>query len=113
MDMPMQWVHKSDKSKGKREPRAIRRQPGLEPDHHPVIIAFGDPDLKPSVKSLAPVPVKVRQELAKKALVLCVNENKTSKICSNCDSTTTEFRDPNDDEDTIPWGSPTSTLMLK
>ncbi|KAI8379536.1 uncharacterized protein BYT42DRAFT_613832 [Radiomyces spectabilis] len=87
-----QWVYKhSRKSRRRRRRRKARKN-----EHRPegqAIVAFGDADLKP-MKRHAPVPIKgFRKVLARKALVMCVDEYRTSKVCNRCDSETMEVRD--------------------
>ncbi|KAI8391625.1 uncharacterized protein BYT42DRAFT_201974 [Radiomyces spectabilis] len=86
--IPCQWVYKnSRKSRHRRRKNARRNERRPE---GAAKVAFGDADLKP-MKKHAPVPIKV---LARKAVVICVDEYRTSKVCSRCDCETVEVRDP-------------------
>ncbi|KAI8372930.1 uncharacterized protein BYT42DRAFT_52392 [Radiomyces spectabilis] len=87
------WVYKQSKRCRKRRRQRARR--GRERPQGAAVVAFGDADLH-SLKGNPSVPVKkFRQVLAQKALMLCVDEYKTSKVCSSCDTTTIEVRDNN------------------
>ncbi|KAI8370734.1 uncharacterized protein BYT42DRAFT_617251 [Radiomyces spectabilis] len=86
-----QWVHKNSTRQRRQSRRAARRNE--ERPAGPVIVAFGDADLRPK-KGNPPIPIKgFPRVLAQKALVICVDEYLTSKVCSRCDSTTVDVRD--------------------
>ncbi|CAO3676284.1 unnamed protein product [Rhizopus stolonifer] len=51
----------------------------------PTIVAFGDASINSSMKGHPSIPLKAQQRaIAKKALVIRVDEYNTSKCCSNC-----------------------------
>ncbi|KAI7857806.1 hypothetical protein BDC45DRAFT_532106, partial [Circinella umbellata] len=50
-----------------------------------LVIAYGDADLRGTMKGSGPLPTKTfRRYLAQRAPVICVDEYNTSKICSGC-----------------------------
>ncbi|KAI8384471.1 uncharacterized protein BYT42DRAFT_612169 [Radiomyces spectabilis] len=79
----------------RKQQRRQRARRGRKRPQDAAVVAFGDADLS-SLNGNPPVPVKkFRQVLAQKALVLCIDEYRTSKVCSSCDTTTIEVRDNN------------------
>ncbi|KAG0174950.1 hypothetical protein DFQ30_001850 [Apophysomyces sp. BC1015] len=88
-NIPLQWTHKMKKRKRKRERWRVKAFE--QEDMRPAIVAFGDADLRP-MPGQAPLPIKdFRRILSHKALVVCIDEFRTSKVCSYCDRDTVEL----------------------
>ncbi|KAI8150072.1 hypothetical protein BJV82DRAFT_662163 [Fennellomyces sp. T-0311] len=61
-----------------------------------VVIAYGDADLRGTMKSLAPVQVQAsRRYLGKRALVVCTDEYRTFKVCYGRDKILLDVNDQN------------------
>ncbi|KAI8136444.1 hypothetical protein BJV82DRAFT_676465 [Fennellomyces sp. T-0311] len=97
--IPVQSASKHSRSRRKKVRQRTRDQDVLVNGpvvERAVVIAYGDADLRGTTKTLAPVPVKAfRRYLGKRALVVCTDEYRTSKVCYGCDNTLLDINDQN------------------
>ncbi|KAI9303180.1 hypothetical protein BJ944DRAFT_232391 [Cunninghamella echinulata] len=60
-----------------------------------VILGYGDAEIGAGVSSYMPIPVKaIRMKIARYALVILLDEFRTSKVCSTCDTELINIRNP-------------------
>ena len=81
-------VHNTSARYNRKKRREFRqKQQGLRPtdDTRRTVVAYGDASIRGTYRGTTPVPVKqVQRALAQKAIVITVDEFRTSKTCSHC-----------------------------
>ena len=89
MDEDFKLVHSSSASSRRKKRKRFRQhhQRELRPinDRRRTVIAYGDASIQGTYKGNTPIPVKqVQRAIAQKAIVITVDEFRTSVTCSHC-----------------------------
>ncbi|KAI9486226.1 MAG: hypothetical protein EXX96DRAFT_614064 [Benjaminiella poitrasii] len=89
-DTPFKLCHRSSRNERKRIKKTFfeeRRMSSRNIQNRRIVVAYGDAGFSHATKGHASAPTKkLQRSLAKKAVVITVDEFRTSKICSHCHS---------------------------
>ncbi|CEG64498.1 hypothetical protein RMATCC62417_01459 [Rhizopus microsporus] len=85
-DAPYTLAHRTNSNKRKKAKNKFKKASGIvTKEAKRTVIAYGDPSLTGTKAGYTPIPVKkVQRALAQRALVIPVDEFRTSVACSKC-----------------------------